>query len=115
LIAVDPNTPDLAKRLGTEAEKIRKAHPLPIKKPRGRPNKPGNIAISMNAWRVYRIVELHEFRLKGYDPRKERKQMAAWLYPEQKNERKRGEMLDRAVELLDEALAATRVVDAQTR
>jgi hypothetical protein len=119
LIAVDPNTPDLTKRLGTEAEKIRQTHPLLIKKSRGRPSKSGNIGIInpaiLNAWRVHRIVELHELRLKGYDPRKERKQMAAWLYPDQKNQRKRGEMLDRGVELLDEALAAARVIDAQTR
>jgi len=119
LIAVDPNTQDLAKRLGIEAEKIRKVHPLPIKKPRGRPSKSGNIATTtpetLNALRVHRIVELHELRLKGYDPQKQRKQLAAWLFPEQKNQRARGEMLDRAVELLDDALAAARAIDAQTR
>ena len=119
LIAVDPNTPDLAKRLGIEAEKIRKAHPLPIKKRRGRPSKSGDIDIippeTLNAWRVHRIVELHELRLRGNDPQKQRKQLAAWLFFEQKNQRARGEMLDQAVELLYEALAAARVIDAQTR
>jgi hypothetical protein len=119
LIAVDPNTPDLAKRIGTEAEKIRQTHPLLVKKSHGRPSKSGNIGIInpaiLNAWRVHRIVELHELRLKGYDPRKERKQIAAWLYPEQKNQHKRGEMLDRAVDLLDGALTAARAIDAQTR
>jgi hypothetical protein len=119
LIAVDPNTPDLAKRLGIQAEKIRKAHPLPIKKPRGRPSKSGDIDLippeTLNAWRVHKIVELHELRLKGYDPQKQRKQIAAWLFPEQKHQRARGETLDRAVEILDDALAAARAIDAQTR
>jgi hypothetical protein len=119
LIVIDPNTPDLTKRLGIEAEKIRKAHPLPIKKRRGRPNKVGDIAITtleiLSAWSAHRIVELHELRLRDYDPQKQRKQLAAWLFPEQKNQRGRGEMLDRAVELLDDALAGARVIDAQTR
>jgi hypothetical protein len=119
LIVVDPNTPDLAKRLRIETEKIRKAHPLPIRKGRGRPSKSGDIDIispeTLNAWRLYRIVALHELRLRGYDPQRQRKQLAAWLFPEQRNQLARGEMLDRAVELLDDALAAARAIDAQTR
>jgi hypothetical protein len=119
LIAVDPNTPDLAKRLGIEAEKIRTAHPLPIKKPRGRSSKSGNVSgiglDTLGAWRTHRIIELHELRLREFDPRKQRKQVAAWLFPEHQNQRARGKMLDRSVELLDEALAAARVIDAQTR
>jgi hypothetical protein len=119
LIAVDPNTPDLAKRLRIEAEKIRKAHPSPIKKRRGRPNKSGDITVIppeiLNAWRTHRIVALLELRLRGYDPQRQRKQLAAWLYSEQKNQRARGEKLDQAVKLLDDALAAARAIDAQTR
>jgi hypothetical protein len=119
LIAVDPNTPDLAKRLGTEAEKIRKTHPLPIKKPRGRSSKSANVSSigldTVGAWRTHRIIELHELRLRGFDPRTQRKQLAAWLFPEHQNPQARGKMLDRSVELLDEALAAVRVIDAESR
>jgi hypothetical protein len=119
LIAVDPNTPDLARRLGAEAEKIRKAHPLPIKKPPGRPSGTTDLvgidANKLEQWRAHRILALHELRLSGYDPTKDRKQIAEWMFPEIKDQRKRGSKLDRAVEFLDEALAAARVIDAQTR
>jgi hypothetical protein len=69
----------------------------------------------LNRWRSHRIIELHELRLQGYNPQKQRKQISYWLFPELNDQRKRGEKLDRAVELLDEALAGTRVIDAQTR
>jgi hypothetical protein len=119
LIAVDPNTPDLKTRLQLEATKIRKAHPLSIQRGRGRPSKSSDIAgvgaETLKQWRAYRIIELHELRLEGYDPQKERKQVAAWLFPEQRDQRKRGEMLDGAVRLLNEALASARIIDAQTR
>jgi hypothetical protein len=119
LVAVDPHTPDLEKRLAVEAKKVRQKYPLAGKRSRGRPNKSGDSAglgaEALKQWRAHRIIELHELRLAGYDPRKKRKQVAAWLFPEQKNQRRRGEMLDRAVKLLDAALASTRVIDAQTR
>jgi hypothetical protein len=118
LIAVDPHAPNLADKLNIEAKKIRAKYPLPIK-PRGRPSDSIDVvgidANKVEQWRIHRIVALHELRLKGYDPRKERKQLAAWMFPEIRDKRKRGLKLDRAVELLDEALAATREIDAQTR
>ena len=116
LIAVDPHTPNLSEGLGIEAKKIRAKHPLPIKKKRGRPSDPTNVAgidaNKLEQWRTHRICALHELRLSGY---KDRKQIAKWMFPEIKDQRKRGDKLDRAVELLDEALAAERVIDAQTR
>jgi hypothetical protein len=119
LIAVDRNTPDLAQRLNDEAKAIRKMNPLPIKKQPGRPSDSTDVAgfgaRKIEQWRAHRIVSLHELRLKGYDPCKKRKELAAWMFPEHKDQRKRGQMLDRSVELLDEALAAQRVLDAQTR
>jgi len=119
LIAVDPNTPDLAERLLTETTKIWQQHPLPVKKGRGRPSDSTNVAgIDANKveeWCTHRIVALHLLRLNGYDPRKRRKQVAAWMFPEIEDQRKRGGKLDRAEKLLDEALAAARVIDAQTR
>ena len=119
LIAVDPSTPNLLERLNGEAKAIRERHPLPIKKQRGRPSEPANVvgidAVTIEQWRVHRIITLHELRLAGHDPRKNRKQLAAWMFPEVKDQRRRGLMLDRAVELLDGALAALAILDAQTR
>jgi hypothetical protein len=119
LIAVDPNTPDLESQLIAQARAVRTKHPLPIKKQRGRPNDstdiPGIDENKVDQWRLHRIVSLHDCRLKGYDPRKDRKQLAAWMFPEEKEPRKQGQMLDRSAELLDEALLAQRVIDAQTR
>jgi hypothetical protein len=119
LIAVDPNTPNLMARLKKQAEEIRASHPLPIKRGRGRPSGATNVAgISekkVREWRSHRIVALHALRLKGYDPHKERKQLAEWMFPDIKDRRSRGRKLDRAVELLDDALAALGVIAAQTR
>ncbi len=117
LIAIDPNTPNLVERLSAVVKAIRKRHPL--KKQRGRPSKapdvPGIGLDTVGRWRDHRIVALHDLRLRGYDPRKDRKQLAAWMFPEQKDQRKRGQMLDRSRRLLDEALAGVRSLDAQTR
>jgi hypothetical protein len=119
LIAVDPHTPNLREKLHIEAKKIRAKYPLPIKKKRGRPTDSANIAgidaNKLEQWRAHRIVALHELGLRESDPKQGRKQIAKWMFPEIKDPRKRGQKLDRAVELLDEALAAARVIDAQTR
>jgi hypothetical protein len=118
LIAVDPHTPDLEARLNTEAKNIRADFPQPIKT-RGRPSASTDIAgideNKLKQWREHRVVFLHHLRLNGHDPGKARKQLAAWMFPEIKDPRKRGLKLDRAVELLDEALAAARMIDVQTR
>jgi hypothetical protein len=119
LIAVDPNTPNLMGRLKEQAEEIRASHPLLIKRGRGRPSDATNVAgiseKTVREWRSHRIVALHELRLKGYDPHKERRQLAEWMFPNIKDHRSRGRKLDRAVELLDDALAALGVIAAQTR
>jgi hypothetical protein len=70
LIAVDPSTPNLITRLNKEAKAIREKHPLPIKKPRGRPSEPADVpgidAATIEQWRVHRIITLHELRLAGH-------------------------------------------------
>jgi hypothetical protein len=118
LIAVDPRTPDLRKRLTAEAKDIRAKHPLPIKA-RGRPSGSTDVAgINANKlgqWRYHRIVDLYDLIYEGHNPHKERKQLAAWLFSEIRDQRKRGENLDRAIDLLDEALAMLPMIDAQTR
>jgi hypothetical protein len=118
LIAVDPNTPDLRKRLEKEVAAIRNKHPLPIKG-RGRPGKTTDVAgiepVLVDQWRAHRIIALLHLQLSGHDPRTNRKQAAEWMFPEEKDQRKRGLKLDRALELLDQAIAACRMIDAQTR
>ena len=119
LIAVDPNTPNLMERLKEQAEEIRASHPLLIKRGRGRPSDATNVTgiseETVREWRSHRIVTLHELRLKGHDPHKERKQLAEWMFPNIRDRRSRGRKLDRAVKLLDDALAALEVIAAQTR
>jgi hypothetical protein len=119
LIAVDRNTPNLKERLYEEAKAIRKKYPLPINNQRGHPGDPADVggfdAGKVRQWRAHRIISLHELLLKGYDLHKDRKQLAAWMFPEQKDQRKRGLKLDRSAELLNEALVGQRVIDAQTR
>jgi hypothetical protein len=118
LIAVDPNTPDLAEKLSAEAKDIHAQHPLPIKdrwRPSGSTDVAGIDAQKVEQWREHRIVDLYDLIIRGHDPCKERKQLAAWLFPEVEDRQARGKKLDRAVRLLNEALASMRMIDAQTR
>jgi hypothetical protein len=121
LIAVDPNTPDLAKKLSAEAKDIRARYPLP--KNRGQPGGSTDVGgindQKVEQWRDHRIVDLYDLIIKGHDPGKDRLQLAWWLFqdgfPNVKDRRMRGKKLDRALELLREALASMRMIDAQTR
>jgi hypothetical protein len=121
LIAVDPHTPDLRERLSAEAKDIRAKYPLP--KNRGRPSVSTDVAgiddQKVVQWRDHRIVDLYDLIIKGHDPDKDRPRLAWWLFqddfPNKNDRRARGKKLDRAVELLNEALASMRMIDAQTR
>ena len=122
LIAVDPHTPNLAERLSAEAKDIRAKHPLPIKdrwRPRASPDVAGIDAQKLAQWRDHRIVDLYDLIIKGHDPHKERMRLAWWLFkddfPNIKDRRARGKKLDRAVDLLGEALSMLPMIDAQTR
>jgi hypothetical protein len=119
LIAVDPNTPNIEQRLIAEAKKIRKKHRLRLKRSPGRPRSSADTtspdARKVQQWRDHRIVALHDLRLNGYDPRKQRMQVAALMFPEIKDQSRRGRKLDRAVKLLDEVPATARSIEAMTR
>jgi hypothetical protein len=119
LIAVDPNTPNLASRLKEQARAIRKRHPLSPRKRKGRPSGlEDNFGIDdqdLNQWRNHRIISLLDLILMGFDPSKERKQLAFWLFPEIEDQDARGKKFDNARKHLDQARAASRIVDAQTR
>jgi hypothetical protein len=120
LIVVDPNTPNIEQRLIAEAKTIRKKHRLHLKRSPGRPRFSSADTTSPDArkvqqWRDHRIVTLHDLRLNGYDPRKQRKQVAALMFPEIGHGRTRGRKLDQAVKLLDDFLAAARPIEAMTR
>jgi hypothetical protein len=49
----------------------------------------------------------------GYDFSKERKQLAAWLFPEIKGDKRRGYKFDRAIEYLNAALSSLNGIRAQ--
>jgi hypothetical protein len=118
LLAIDPNVPDLRVQLADVARKIRERYPPAVGLRRGRPSKIDNAPVSdskVDEWREHRIVALHELRLAGHDLRKKRKQVACWMFPDITGEKSRAAKLDRAVLLLDDALALARVIDAQTR
>jgi hypothetical protein len=118
LIGVDPNVPDLERRLRKVGKEIRERHPLPLKA-RGRPRKSGDIGgvsdAEVCAWRDHRVLALRKLEHKGYNLSKDRKQLAGWLFPKIKDQVKRGHKFDKAVELLEQLCDCHRVIDAQTR
>jgi hypothetical protein len=119
LIAVDPSVPDLHDRLRKIGQEIRAKHPLPLARPRGRPTISGDVdgvsVADLRAWRDHRILALAECIHIGNSPRKDRKQLAAWLFPEIKDQTERGKKLDKAAKLLEQLRASVRVIDSQTR
>jgi hypothetical protein len=120
-ILVDPNAPNLEQQVNIEIGSIRAQHPLP--KTRGRPSVSTDVfgidAQKVEQWRAHRIIDLYDLIIKGHDPGKERQQLAWWLFkdvfPNTTDRRARGKKLDRAVDLLDEALAMLPMINAQTR
>ncbi len=70
--------------------------------------------INVTPWREHRILALYDLKLVGYDLSDERKQLAAWLFPEIDSEKKRGDKFDRAKEYLEAALASLSTLRAQS-
>ena len=70
--------------------------------------------INTTAWAEHRILALYDLKLMGYDLSKERKQLAAWLFPEIDGEKPRGDKFDRAKEYLDGAIALLPTLRAQS-
>lgn len=60
---------------------------------------------SLEALASHGILALFALQMRGYDLSKERKQLAAWLFPKIEGEKARGDYYDRARELLYEAFA----------
>jgi hypothetical protein len=50
----------------------------------------------------------------GYDLSKDRKQLAAWPFPEINNEKRRGDKFDRAIGYLKAAMASLKALRAQS-
>jgi hypothetical protein len=119
LIAVDPSTPNLVSRLVEQGRAIRKRHPLFPRKRKGRPAASEDISgiddHDLDQWRNHRILALLDLLLMDFDPSKDRKQLALWLFPEIQNQAARGKKFDNARAHLAQARAASRVIDAQTR
>jgi hypothetical protein len=76
------------------------------------PNKKAR-RINTKAWASHRILVLYDLKLMGYEFSKERKQLAAWLFPEINSDKQRGYKFDRAKEYLDEALSSLNTIRAQ--
>jgi hypothetical protein len=70
--------------------------------------------INVTPWKEHRILALYDLKLMDYDLSAERKQLAAWLFPEIDNEKKRGDKFDRAKEYLEAALASLNTLRAQS-
>jgi hypothetical protein len=119
LIVVDPNVADLDARLRKIGREIREKYPLPRNRPRGRPPKSGDIPgvseADVHAWRDHRVLALRKLEHMSYSSHKDRKQLARWLFPEIKDQTKRGHKFDKAVELLEQLCASILVIDADTR
>jgi hypothetical protein len=65
-------------------------------------------------WREHRILALYDLKLMGYDLSKDRKQLAAWLFPEINDEKRRGDKFDRAIKYLKAALSSLNTLRTQT-
>jgi hypothetical protein len=119
LFAFDPALPDdeVRARFDTFLAKVRQDRPITLR--RAGPGKPsGAASVSgehLRRWRAHRILLLFDLMLYGHDPRTERKTLAAWMFPEIKDEMARGNKFDEARRLLDEARSNSRVLWAQAR
>lgn len=70
--------------------------------------------INVTPWKEHRILALYDLKLMDYDLSAERKQLAAWLFPEIDDEKRRGDKFDRAKEYLEAALASLGTLRAQS-
>jgi hypothetical protein len=70
--------------------------------------------INTRAWEKHRILALYDLKLMGYDLSKDRKQLAAWLFQEISDEKRRGDKFDRAIKYLGAALSSLKTLRAQT-
>lgn len=75
-----------------------------------RKRKPSGHDINIRAWANHRILALYELKLRGYDLRDDRKQLAKWLFPEIGEVKARGNKYDRARELLEQARSSARML-----
>ena len=66
-------------------------------------------------WVKYRILALFDLLNAGYDPSSQRKQLAAWLFPEVKSLKARGDSFDRAREVLDQAISTIPALRVQSQ
>jgi hypothetical protein len=102
VLEIDPACPDeiLFKEIATLLKRVR----------HGKARR-----INTKAWGAHRILALYDFKLLGYDFSKERKQLAAWLFPEINDDKQRGDKFDRAIEYLEAALSSLNTIRAQAK
>lgn len=71
--------------------------------------------VNTRAWAEHRILAMYDLKLADYDLSAERKQLAAWLFPEIENQKTRGDKYDRAREYLDDAIGSIPTLRAQSQ
>jgi hypothetical protein len=100
VLEIDPACPDeiLFEKIATQLERVR----------HGKARR-----INTDAWPAHRILALYDLKLMAYDFSKDRKQLAAWLFPEITNEKRRGDKFDRAIKYLKAAMASLNALRAQ--
>jgi hypothetical protein len=100
VLEIDPDCPDeiLFEKIATLLKRVRNGKARRIK---------------TKAWAAHRILALYDLKLMGYDFSKERKQLAAWLFPEINDGKQRGDKFDRAIKYLKAALSSLNTVRAQ--
>jgi len=72
-------------------------------------------SINTTAWTEHRILALYDLKLMGYDLSNERKQLAAWLFPEIQKPKARGDKFDKAKKYLDGAISSLDIMRAQSQ
>jgi hypothetical protein len=101
VLEIDPDCPDeiLFKKIAAELKRART----------------GKVRrINVKTWAKHRILMLYDLKLMGHEVSKNRKQLAMWMFPEIKNEKRRGDKFDRATEYLAAALHSLNTLRAQT-
>jgi len=101
VLEIDPDCPDdrLFKKIAAILDQVRKRR---------------SRRINTKHWATHRILALYELKLRGHDLSQDRKQLAAWLFPEIRSEKTRGDKFDRSRQYLCEAISQLPTLRAQS-
>lgn len=119
VFAFDPSLPndDARAKFNTFLTRVRSDCPISLgRATRGKPPvAPSFRDEHLRRWCDHRILLLFDLLLRGHNPTNERKTLAAWMFPEIRDQVRRGKKFDEARRFLDEARNCNRVLWAQAR